>query len=163
MLDKDHLKAYVEEVLNFLEPEIQSGQFHVDLIMLTIATESLLGEYAQQVRGPAKGIVQMEPFTETDIWNNYLKYRQPLAKKVQQLKDKQDLDPLRFNLRYQIAMARVLYDRKKLVAPVAGEPSTNVSYDLYLAQMWKKHYNTHLGKGTVEKAVQHYNDLVLKG
>lgn len=47
----------------------------VELLLLTCAAESAMGKYIMQVGGPARGIFQMEPNTEKDIWENWLKYK----------------------------------------------------------------------------------------
>ena len=141
----------VEEVLKYLEPEIPYSYTALELLVLTAATESHLGTYLKQVNGPARGVFQMEPATESDIWKNYLEFRKPLATKVQSLRMGCHLDDLVFNLAYQTAMARVHYFR----AP-AALPKNNPQA---LAEYWKKWYNTDLGKGTPEKAVADYMRL----
>lgn len=126
-----------------------------ELLMLTAAQESHLGYYIKQVgSGPAKGIFQMEPSTEKDIWKNYLKYKPDLAKRVGAMLGEADWESLQLtgNLLYQIAMARVHYYRR----PEALPSRNNVDA---MARYWKKHYNTHLGKGTVYEAVKNYNRL----
>jgi len=76
-MNKDHLRELISRVLEQLDLYSRDA---VELLMLTAAAESNLGEYLRQVgRGPALGIFQMEPSTETDIWYNYLRYRSELA------------------------------------------------------------------------------------
>ena len=51
------------------------------LVIGTGLTESRL-EYVKQIGGPALGLYQCEPSTHKDIWDNYLIYNLPLAKKL---------------------------------------------------------------------------------
>lgn len=123
-----------------------------ELLMLTAATESLCGRYLHQVGGPALGIYQMEPATCHDIYDNYLKYRPELAKKVALFGG--SYRDLPGNLYYATAMARVHYLRRPEELPSAMD-------ERGLAQFWKDHYNTHLGAGTVEKAIENYRAYAL--
>lgn len=169
-IDKDQMRDLVRDVLMYLDPEIPFSADAVELIMLTMAQESHMGTYIKQLgTGPAKGVVQMEPSTEEDIWDNYLRYKKDLATKVRalyaamQIGRDFELDPLRHNLAYQIAMARVHYRR-------VSDPLPKVHFQLQfeadgiitensvkrLAEYWKEHYNTPLGKGKPEEAVYNY-------
>ena len=67
----DQLKKAIEEVLDYLNLNSLSA---VNLLLGTAAQESRLGEYIEQVNGPALGIFQMEPKTEIDIFRNFLTY-----------------------------------------------------------------------------------------
>lgn len=130
----------------------------VELLVLTAATESHMGKYIKQVRGPACGIYQMENATHDDIWANFLNYKSDLASRVR----KWDLTgsfpydntyQLVGNLYYATAMARVLYLR-------FDEPLPKHDDIEGLAKYWKKYWNTPLGAGTVEKAVKDYETYV---
>ena len=123
-----------------------------ELLMLTAATESVMGKYIHQVGGPALGIYQMEPATARDIWANYLAYKRPLADEIRNWGE--GPGPLPGNLYYATAMARVHYLRVP-----EGLPSAMDEWGL--AKYWKDHYNTHLGKGTVEKAVEMYREYAI--
>ena len=129
----------------------------VELLMLTAAQESHCGYYIKQLRGPARGIFQMEPATEKDIWENYLEYHKELAEIVTQLRvaylySSYDLWA---NLPYQIAMARIHYLR-------APEKLPKHDDILGMAQYWKVYYNTVLGKGKVYEAVDNYKLYALR-
>lgn len=123
-----------------------------ELLMLTAATESLCGRYLHQVGGPALGVFQMEPATCRDIWDNYLRYKGPLADDIRLMGEGPETLP--GNLYYAAAMARVHYLRVPQALPSAMD-------EWGLAQYWKDHYNTHLGSGTVEKAVENYRRYAL--
>jgi len=152
LLDATQLRELITEVL--IELDLYSADA-CELLMLTAAQESHLGHYIKQVgNGPAKGIFQMEPSTEKDIWKNFLKYKPDLKKRVAGLMGEADWESLQLtgNLLYQIAMARLHYYRR----PEALPSRSNVDA---MAQYWKRHYNTHLGKGTVLEAVINYKRL----
>lgn len=54
------------------------------LVVGTIFVESR-AKYLKQIgNGPALSIVEMEPATHDDIWQNYLAYRTELSEKVRQ-------------------------------------------------------------------------------
>jgi len=129
-----------------------------NLLMGTAAQESLLGRYLIQMgAGPALGIFQMEPSTHDDCWENYLVYRGDLAASV--LKITVGRFPRReqlvWNLYYSTAMCRVQYHRFEKTDPL---PAPN---DIAgLAALWKKRWNTDLGKGTTDQFIRNYTAMV---
>ena len=152
-IDKNQLRDLITETLEEIGMNSTAA---VNLLMGTAAQESHLGTYIRQVKGPALGVFQMEPFTNDDIWNNYLLYKSDNFK--QKIFDacKSDQlfnETLVFNLKYAIIMARLHYRRVREALPkhdgVEG-----------LARYWKKYYNTELGKGTVEEFIKNYNRFV---
>ena len=117
----------------------------VELLLLTAAVESNLGEYIKQVGGgPARGIFQMEPSTEKDLYDNYLQYRGNRWRTMARY-NSADTRDLWFNLGYQILLARMHYMR----VPEALPDPNDI---LAMAKYWKKYYNTWKGAGTVDKA-----------
>ena len=142
----------IKPVLHHLDPLIPYSETAVELLMMTAAHESLLGQFLVQVRGPALGIYQMEPATEDDIWNNFLKHRDPLMERVKLLMmrmvNEEDLcqDQLIGNLYYATAMARVHYWRVPEALPSGNIKLQSTIKDL--AAYAKKYYNTELGKAT---------------
>jgi hypothetical protein len=144
-----------------IEPTLKDLKLYsesaVNLLLGTAAQESLMGEYIHQVGGgPAKGIFQMEPATETDIWTHYLKYKPELADRVAALMTPHDIGGgnLVGNLYYATAMARIHYLRKKESLPHHQDVEG-------MARYWKIHYNTIHGKGTVEEFIHNYQKHVL--
>ncbi len=127
------------------------------LVIGTIYQESRAKYLKQLGNGPALGIIQMEPDTYHDIWDNYLEYKRALANKVTELASidslEEDIRPdasqLISNLAFAVAMCRVHYLRKKPPLPAAGDISG-------LAHYWKDHYNTHLGAGTVDEFQENF-------
>jgi hypothetical protein len=129
------------------------------LIMGTIAHESKMGEYLNQIQGPALGVAQMEPATHDDIWYSYLAFRPNLREKVMDFvppwamkwDEIPDAHLLRSSLDYSVAMARVHYYR--VVHPL---PSTKPDD---LAAYWKLFYNTKYGKGTEAQFKEAYASI----
>jgi hypothetical protein len=154
MFDPQQFRGLVIDVLKELGLEIPYSDVAVELLMLTAAHESLMGTYLRQVKGPARGVFQMEPATEQDIYDNYLAFKPNLAHLVLGFRMQQtDIPDLESNLAYQIAMARVHYYRVPEPLPKSSDP-------VKLAEYWKKYYNTHKGKGKVEDAVKHYKAIL---
>ena len=126
-----------------------------ELIMLTCAVESNLGHYIKQVNGPALGIFQMEPLTFEDNLNWYLfKDTQLNADRLSRICNIESFttESLTYNTKFAICLTRIHYLRKPGAIPHSTEGQ---------AEYWKKHYNTYLGAGTVEKAIQKYNKYAI--
>ncbi|MCK5613163.1 hypothetical protein KAR91_65420 [Candidatus Pacearchaeota archaeon] len=155
-LNPQQLRDLITDVLMELDLYCANAR---ELLMLTAAQESHLGHYIKQVgNGPARGIFQMEPSTEKDIWENFLKYKPDLSRRIVALMGEADWENLQLtgNLLYQIAMARIHYYRRPEALPYRG----NI---ISMAQYWKAHYNTHLGKGTIAEAIKNYKRLAKPG
>jgi hypothetical protein len=152
-LNKHQFARAVREVLQNIELHSASA---LNLLLGTAAQESRFGTYLRQLGdGPARGVFQMEPATEADIWNNFLAYRPELSRQIQVATGVGGPNPLmlELNLAYQIAMCRVHYLRVPCQLP---EPD-----DLDgLAGYWKRHYNTSLGAGTVSEFIDSYLSFV---
>ena len=125
------------------------------LIMGTIAHESMSGRYIKQVGGPALGIIQMEPVTHDDIWQNYLRYKPELVNRLKLLFEikEPNAERLIYDLRYNVVMCRLHYRRVKEKLPAADDVQG-------LARYWKTHYNTVNGSGTREQFIQHFNHYI---
>lgn len=152
MINKRQLTDLVEDTLEELQMKSTNA---VNLVLETIAQESALGTYLKQLgTGPAKGISQMEPFTHKDYWLNYIRFKPELVKYLLSITSTRveikgvtmpSANELVWNLKYAIAMCRVFYRRKPGVIPTTVEGR---------AAYWKKHYNTHLGAGTIEEYIK---------
>lgn len=119
-----------------------------NLVLGTGMQESRLS-YLQQIKGPARGLFQMELATYKDLWENFLINKAVLANKVENFAiGFPDFEEMEGNLYFATAMCRICYYRIKEALP-ANNP-------LALAQYWKKYYNTALGKGTIEQALPHF-------
>lgn len=125
-----------------------------NLVLGTALHESHLIYVRQLPKGPALGPFQMEPATHADIWRSFLRYQAELKLLVGKTTsyfsgDFPDPGDMMHNWLYASVMCRVHYRRVKEGLP----PSDRA--DL-LAAYWKRHYNTPLGKGTVEQALPHF-------
>lgn len=132
-----------------------------DLLIMTAAVESHLGEYLHQYpTGPALGIYQMEPETHDDIWNSFIVYRGALKDAVLEWSINKDLvsphpNELMGNLYYATAMARVHYWRIAEPIPTSGKVQD-------LAEYWDTHWNRNPDPRTgPDKAVNAWHRLIL--
>jgi len=151
-MSKEQLRQLITETLNEIGL-LSNGA--IDLLMGTAAQESRLGYYIKQVgKGPALGIMQMEPgtFRHHVKWlksrGDDLQYKILGACNMVAFEE----DSLRFNIKFSIAMARVHYYRR---------PESLPSNLKGMAEYWKKYYNTYLGAGTVEEFIDNYKKYVL--
>lgn len=130
----DHFRDFVvKPTLKFLadaanNPKIDTPAA-VELVMGTVAHESLLGVYLRQhPTGPARGVGQMEPATYADMWQNYLKTRPLLADAVRSLASGRsieagvpDFSELIGNLYFMVAMIRIRYLPAPAPLPAADD------------------------------------------
>lgn len=119
-----------------------------NLVLGTALTESR-AEYVRQVGGgPARSLWQIEPATERDLWKwlSGAPGRAELAAKIRQTMWPGPLDNLTGNMPYGAQMCRVFYRRLPDALPAPNDA-------MAMAQLWKLRYNTHLGAGTVPKAL----------
>ncbi|WCP84205.1 hypothetical protein PQE20_27390 (plasmid) [Vibrio harveyi] len=158
---KQLLEHVIKPANNLLGVDSLAAQ---QLLIGTCAVESNADFIAQIGNGPARGIFQMEPATHKDIWLNYLKYRDVYRETAGDLLSGMEFDymthtkgsdegfdmianqSLTSNLLYQAVMCRIHYLRVKEPLPPANDIEALGAY-------WKKHYNTHLGSGTVKKFI----------
>lgn len=127
----------IRAVLGYLEPEIPYSLAAERLLLGTAAQESHLGELVGH-RCDLR-MYQMESKTEVDIWDNFLPRHPKLFKKIKVLMDAPAY--LGSTHYYAAAMVRVHYWRLTRL-------SKEITVD-EMARVWKKYYNTKLGKGTV--------------
>ena len=148
-IKEEHLRRMIKDTLtpfNWYTPDVE------ELLMLTMATETHLGEYLKQEGGIAEGIYQIEPETAIDIHNNWLHYREDTANRVYSYMTMMGKD-LRYNLQYQTLLARIHYLRVEEAIPDKDDVEG-------LAKYWKQYWNTEEGKGTVLKAMEKYEYYV---
>jgi len=129
-----------------------------ELVFLTGLVESKYKYIKQLGNGPAVSVFQIEPASAVDICTNYLAYRRTLLSNVASsvyihkrylLKPTEDRlrSMLWMNMGLAIAMCRLTYRRSPLPLPSVSDIGG-------MAHMWKKVYNTHLGKGTIEHFIE---------
>lgn len=150
-----NLRVLIQNTLNPLHLWNEDAE---ELLLATIAQESLFGTYREQMGGgPAKGIAEMEEEDHNDIWANYLVYHPSLAEQLKTIANGNPVaEEMVSNDAYAIAMARVHYLRKPGSLPSA--------YDLDAIWLYyKKWYNTPQGAATKEEFVEHYQRYVIDG
>jgi hypothetical protein len=137
----------IEPTLKLLGMESKAAS---QLLLMTAIHESRLLYLTQLGGGPAISLYQIEPTTYHDIYTSYLSYKPDLRKKVSMLAGRKndhlpwpDDEELITNLAFATAIARMVYYRQP-------DPMPEFNDHQGMAEMWKKVYNTHKGKGTVE-------------
>jgi len=147
-LDKKQLVALV------IEPTLKKIGLHsqgaVDLLVMIAAHESKNGHYIAQVRGPAKGIYQMEPATHDDILR-WLAVKKPEVYRsiAAIVSGEPTADKMVTNLEYSTAMARAFFLR--FPEPIPTDAVTQSTYA-------KKRWNTYQGKATPTDYLLAYNN-----
>lgn len=127
----------------------------VDLVLGTAAHESGGFVHLTQKPGPALGLWQIEPATHRDLYENFLRFREPLLTRLTRLwatEPARDMQ-LASNLAYGAAICRLIYYRAPDPLPEPG----NVER---LAMYWKRFYNTAAGKGTPQQFIDDYRRYV---
>ena len=158
MIDSSQMKGIISDVINKL------GKKYADPKALELVYNTGLVEskyvYLKQIKGPAVGCWQIEPWVGVSICNDFLKFRESLMKKVADscmLDWKYFIEPseddwryiLTTNLAAQIIFCRLHYWRVPKPLPRTLEEQ---------AIQWKQYYNTAKGAGTP----QHFAEIVSK-
>lgn len=104
--------------------------------------------------GPAYGLWQCEEPTHKDYWNSFLRFQTVLRDRCIGLVSRRSslfppVGELVFNLAYASAMCRVHYRRVPDALPARDDAEGMAGY-------WKRHYNSMLGAGSVQKALPHF-------
>jgi len=152
-IDPAHLRQIIRCTLLQLDMYSPAAE---ELLLGTSAHESHLGHWLMQYpHGPARGLYQMEPATEADIWDNYLYYRPERATLVTKLTGviKPSILNLQFNPIYSTAMARLHYRRIEDPLPPADDIDALSCY-------WDQHYNRNDRKGFPSQFIDDYRRLV---
>lgn len=153
MIARDQLTRLITDTL------LQLNLYSEEALMLLIGTaaqESKAGTYIYQLgNGPARGIFQMEPFTEKSLWNDYLAYKKHLRERIKETTSRTcPGEWLTYDLAYQVTMARIHYLRVPEALPTSLEGA---------AHYWKLYYNTPKGRGTVAEFIKNYEDYKRRG
>lgn len=146
---KDLIILPALQVIELYQPE------SAELVLGTCIQESHLQYLKQLGGGPALGVIQMEPNTHEDIWDNFLAFRAELSGKVLSLAAPNGgahprANELIGNLWYACAMCRVHYLRAPDALPGQGDYEGQAAY-------WKEHYNTIMGSGTEEEYLENWD------
>ena len=116
------------------------------LLYETAKAETGLGSIEDKTIGAGIGICQFDKFPFNDLKKRSLTFKDKILKDLGVDITKVDWDDLRYNIFLSLLFARLLYWLK-------GEPIPKTIEER--ASYWKLHYNTKLGKGTVE----HYLEM----
>ena len=152
VVNQKQMRSIINDVLQKID---LNSKYALELVYNTGLVESKY-VYLKQIKGPARGFLQCEPWVAVDICENYLKYREDLMKKVAEaclLDWKYFLEPkeddwrfiLTTNVAAQIAMCRLHYRRVPQPLPQTLDEQANY---------WKEYYNTSKGAGTPEKFLE---------
>lgn len=118
------------------------------LVLGTGLHESHLKYITQLDNGPAVGLFQMEKATYDDIWTNFLSFRPEIADRVRKFSiGEPSFQQMEGNLYLATAMCRIHYLRVKDELPHSP---------IGMASYWKIHYNSSLGKGSIQQAMPHF-------
>jgi hypothetical protein len=104
---------------------------------------------------PAIGFWQIEPATMNDMIDNYIAYRSHYKKNLISLGMNFEQDTIMSvmsNMAVQAALCRLHYRRDKNPIPSWDDLEAQASY-------WKRVYNSHLGRGTVEHFMEANKDV----
>lgn len=115
-----------------------------EAIMMIVAHESSCGTYIKQVKGPALGVIQMEPATHESLWQHADRIKHNAA----QCGIVKNVKALEWDLKYNIFMARSM-----LLTDPNPIPTTRPELSKYL----KDFYNTEGGKA---KPDDYHNALI---
>ena len=151
-IDPHHLRyEVIRPVLREMKMWSEAAE---NLLMGTAAHESRSGRYLRQIRGPARGLYQMEPATHVDLLTNYLRYRDELRDELGKFiaKAPGPVQQLSTNMAYATAAARLQYWRVPEALPEAQDI-------IGLAAYYKRHWNTFAGKATEFDFVRAYRKL----
>ena len=161
-LDKAHLSNEITYTLK--EVGLYSKDMH-NLLMGTAAAETDFGQCPTMNRGPDLGVFQIEKSTHDDIWENWLSAKPVLTKKLKSVMwpAVPKVVQLKFNMRYQIAMAAIHYDRAHYVTKCLDRKkfTSKSDYIWWLAYVHKRYYNSFKGKSTTLRYYQKYHEYII--
>jgi hypothetical protein len=151
-LNPEELEALIVDTLHKI------GLFHesaVDLLLGTCAQESHMGKYRKQIKGPALGIMQIEPATFEDVTGRYLGFKKELRNNVLSacgIAEFKSSD-LKYNDILSICVARI-----KFYMDSEPIPYSIVEQAIY----YKRVYNTSQGAATPEQYIKNFHRFILK-
>tara|TARA_Y100000310_G_scaffold109498_1_gene107950 strand:- start:182 stop:643 length:462 start_codon:yes stop_codon:yes gene_type:complete len=143
------MNSFKEDIKSIIDWTLKKINMHskdaAAMVYATGMAESGYKYLSQMGDGPAIGFFQLEPATMKDIMDNYVAYRKPILKSLQDLgyKDSDSEYRVKSNIALQVAFCRLKYRRDPFPLPMWWNKKDQSEY-------WKRAYNTELGKGTVE-------------
>ena len=129
-----------------------------ELLVATMAQESLGGTYLCQDNGPAFGIYQMEPRTHDDLWNTILVRDQNVRWKIMKTLNTASnpaASRMVWDLYYATFMARVFFLR--ITEPLPPHNDIELIWQYY-----KSFWNTNLGSAQKDAFIKNYNVFIGK-
>ena len=144
------MKKQIREIIEWSLKEMDLySEDAVDLVYKTGNAETGYRHLKQMGSGPAIGFWQVEPATLIDILDNYVKYRSKLEKGLKSLGFSRNGIETRVmgNIALQAVFCRLKYKRDRYALPKSDDLKGQAKY-------WKRVYNTHLGKGTIEHFIE---------
>jgi|TARA_R100000501_G_C2593538_1_gene92758 hypothetical protein len=148
------MKKQIREIIEWSLKEMDLySEDAVDLVYKTGNAETGYRHLKQMGGGPAIGFWQVEPATLIDIIDNYVKYRPELEKRLKSLGfSKSGIETrVMSNIALQAVFCRLKYKRDRYALPKSSDLKAQAEY-------WKRVYNTHLGKGTIEHFMEANNE-----
>lgn len=165
MIDRRQFRSLViRPALKHLDPLVPYSTVAEDLLLGTALVESRLQWLRQVGGGPALGVYQVEPATHDDVWNNYLRYRGRLRRRVLSMCPpwRTETSPpfdgsewwpsedlMVTDLAYATAIARLVYRRAPELLPRQADAAG-------MARYHKRWYNTPAGATDVDTSVHHF-------
>lgn len=134
-------KHYIS--LALFEHELPTSESAIRLLCMIAAHESGSFKYSRQIRGPALGLLQMEPGTFFDV-SDYARRKGLLCSLL-------PADPreMIFNFPLSVAMGRVFFLRIPEALPAENDIKGLATYA-------KRYWNTELGKATADDYLEAY-------
>jgi len=138
----------IEKIIDFtlkeLHPEIPYTKTAKNLLLLTVSVESDYGKAdLKKSLGRNIGVFQIAPrtFIEIQKWA----HDNGLKQKLNKLKEISEIH-------FHAALARIHYFMR-----IKNIPKIKNNDIWKMAWVWKTHYNTYKGEGTIEEAIIKYN------
>jgi hypothetical protein len=153
MIDHKQWRKYI------IQPALQAINLYSleaeELLIATMAHESLGFSFMDQVGGPALGPYEMEPPTYKDLWT-YISRNRDLAKLVLRELGYGFPPPANYmahNLWLATMMARIFYMRVNVPLPAANDIDA-------IWQYYKLHWNTEKGSATKDAFIFNYRKFI---
>lgn len=149
----------ITPVLEYADDVIPYSDDAVELLLLTAAQETHLGQFIhQEGTGPALGIYQEEPHTHDDIWVTTIGKNNALREVVLDLATARytngvPASELEGNLYYATIHARIFYYRIAEALPSRTDLNAMAAY-------YKKYWNTERGAATIPQVIDNYHRYV---
>jgi hypothetical protein len=152
-LHPDKLRSIIRLTLEQMDMYSAAAE---ELLLGTAAHGSHLGlRLMHYPDGSARGLYQMEPATENDIWHKFL-FRHDLVRLVSDLSGvaKPSILNLQFNPIYSTAMAHLHYHRTKDPLPSPNDLEA-------LADYWARHWSRGAHDDSPARFIRDYRRFVL--